>query len=146
MWHYSSYTLWNTPFRTFFLWLYFSFGLTCDLLMVLCGFIAVFTLYFFIIRDVVSDNPWTYGSTAMPLLLSFSTVFFMMLSSFFVFIFLCTADMVHCGYPHLRAFLVCSLSFCLSASSVTCISHMSSNVRITPILWCNGWCGEKLRY
>ena len=37
----------------------------------------------------------------MPSLLSFSTVFFLMFSSFFVFIFLCTVDMVHCGYPHL---------------------------------------------
>ena len=39
-----------------------SFGLTSDLLMVLRGFIDVFTLYFFMIRDVVPDNPWTYGS------------------------------------------------------------------------------------
>ena len=49
-----------------------SFGLTSDLLMVLWGFIAVFTLYFFMIRDVVSDN-LTYGSTAFALV--FSTVF-----------------------------------------------------------------------
>ena len=107
----------------------------------------MFTLYIFMIRDVVSDNPWTYGSTAMLLLLSFSTVFFLMLSSIFVFIFVCTVDMVHCGYPHLaRASLMCSLSFRLSSSSVTSVSHLSSNVRITPIFWCNGWCEEKFRY
>ena len=47
-----------------------SFFLTSDLLMVLWGFTAVYTLYFFMIRDVVLDNPWTYGSTTMPLLLS----------------------------------------------------------------------------
>ena len=110
-------------------------------------FIAVFTPYFFMIRDVVSDNPWTYGSTTMPLLLSFSTVFFMMLSSFFVFIFLCTVDMVHCGYPHLvRVSLMCSLSLLLSSSSDTSVLHLSSNVWITPIFWCNGWCVEKFRY
>ena len=107
----------------------------------------MFTLYFFMIRDVVSDNPWTYGSTTMPLLFSFSTVFFLMLSSFFVFFFLCTVDMVHCGYPHLvRASLMCSLSFHLSSSSVTSVSHLSSKVRITAIFWCNGWCEEKFRY
>ena len=99
----------------------------------------MFTLHFFMIRDVVSDNPWTYGSTTMPLLLLFSTVVFLMLSSFFVFIFVCRVDMVHCGYPYLvTASLMCSLSFCLSSSSVTSVSHMSSNVRITPIFWCNG--------
>ena len=52
-----------------------SFVLTSDLLMVLWGFIAVYTLYFFMIRDVVSDNPWTCGSTTMPLLLSSSVIF-----------------------------------------------------------------------
>ena len=79
--------------------------------------------------------------------LDFFTVFFLMLSSFFVFIFLCTVDMVHCGYPHLvTASLMCSLSFCLSSSSVTSVSHLSNNVRITPIFWCNGCCEEKFRY
>ena len=107
----------------------------------------MFTLYLFMIRDVVSDNPWTYGSTTMPLFLSFPTGFFLMLSSFFVFIIVCTVDMVHCRYPHLgRAALVCSLSFRLSSSSVTSVSHLSSKVRITPIFWCNGWCEEKCRY
>ena len=89
----------------------------------------MFTLYFFMIRDVVSDNPWTYGSTTMPLFLSFSTVFFLMLSSFFVFTFLCTVHMVHCGYPHLvRASLMCSLSFRLSSSFVTSVLHLYSNM------------------
>ena len=78
----------------------------------------MFTLYFFMIRDVVSDNHWTSGSTTMPLFLAFSTVFFMMLSSFFVFVLLSTVDMVHCAYPHLvRASLACSLSFRLSSLS-----------------------------
>ena len=81
-----------------------SIGLTSDLLMVLWGFIAVFTLYFFMLRDVVSDIPWTYGSTTMPLPLSFSTVFFMKLSSLF-FIFLCTVDMVHWELPWCVLFL-----------------------------------------
>ena len=39
-----------------------------------------------------------------------------------------------------------SLSFRLASSSVTSVSHLSSNVRITPIFWCNGWCEEKFRY
>ena len=99
------------------------------------------------IRDVVSDNPWTYESTTMPLLLYFSTVFFLMVSFFFVFIFVCTFYMVHRGYPHLdRASLMCSLSFCLSSSSVTSVSHLYSKIRIIHIFWCNGWCEEKFRY
>ena len=73
----------------------------------------------------------------------FPLYFFLMLSSF-LSIFLCTVDMVHRGYPHLvRASLLCSLSFPLSSSSVTSVLHMSSNVRISPIFWCNIWCGEK---
>ena len=56
-------------------------------------------------------------------------VFFLMLSSFLVFNFLCTVDMVHCGYPHLvRASLICSLSFHLSSSSVTSVLHLSSKL------------------
>ena len=70
-----------------------------------------------------------------------------MLSSFFVFMFVCTVDMVHCGYPRLvRASLMCSLSFRLSSFSVTSVSHLSSNVRITAIFWCNEWCEEKFGY
>ena len=41
---------------------------------------------------------------------------------------------------------MCSLSFRLASSSVTSVSHQSSNVQITPIFWCNGWCEEKFRY
>ena len=93
----------------------------------------MFTLYFLMIRDVVSDNPWTYGSTTMPLLLTFSTVFLIF-------------DTVYCEYPLVRASWMCSLSFCLFSSSVTSVSHLSSNVRITPIFWCNGWCEDKFRY
>ena len=82
-----------------------------------------------------------------PCLCSCIFSFFLILSSFFVFIFFCNVDMVHCGYPHLvRASLMCSLSFRLSSSSVTSVSHLSNNVRIASIFWCNVWCEETFRY
>ena len=79
--------------------------------------------------------------------LVFFHYFFLILSSFFVFIFVCTVDMVHCGYPHLvRASLICSLLFRLFSSSVTSVSNLSIKVRIIPIFRCNGWCKEKFKY
>ena len=60
----------------------------------------------------------------MPLFLSFPTGFFLMLSSFFIFIIVCTVDMVPCGYPHLgRAALLCSVYF----------RHLSQVFRICPL-------------
>ena len=94
-------------------------------------FLRVFFVFFdagsqgtFRLSDVCGITVLTrYGYTP------FTHVFFLMLSSFSVFIFLCTVDMVHCGYQHLvRASLMCSLSFRLSSSSVTSVSHLSSKL------------------
>ena len=110
-----------------------SLGQTKSLLKVVCGFIAMLTPLFIRILTTFSISPFTYGSTTICLVLTSSLSFYSWSSpasvpSCWLMLF------AHCGYPHtFKASLM--VSFVLSASSDTILSHLSVSVLATPIFW-----------
>ena len=117
----------------------------CSLTLVLSSLFVSTTYFPSQLLQAMVYTPSLWSAVSLGKTKNFLKV--LCLLGFLLLLYHLVLDWCYCWYPHtFKASLMVSLSFALSASSETILSHLCKSVLIKHIFWWKGWCDLKSRY